>query len=217
MALLTGMALVVMAGAAAEADMVGVDFDVGGGPTQPGYESFPIGVFTGSFQASNVYANAFGAGQDLTVRIANATGTARTRNRNAVTGAFASISDLLHDWVGGGGGFELDLTMPAGSYSLISYWHDADAGLPDDGAEGPVAWDIEGASQTPFHITTGDNPAVEIRTIVVPITSDGSTVDLYFNSGAAKLNGFSIATIPEPATMGLLILGGLALLKRWKS
>lgn len=217
MALLIGVALVSLLSAAAQADMVSVDFDVSGGPTQAGYESFPIAQFTGSFDASETYADAFGAGQDLTVRAANATGTARTRNRNPVTGVFGWMSNLLHDWVGGGGGFELDLTMPAGSYSLTTYWHDADAGLPDDGSEGPVAWAVEGVPQTPFHITIGDSPTVEIRTIVSPITSDGSAVDLYFDGGAAKLNGFNIVVVPEPATLGLLGLGGLAISRRRRS
>jgi len=208
------MAFLVLPGGAAQAAMISVDFDVGGGPTQAGYESFPIGVFGGAFDLSNTYADAFGAGKDLTVRIANASSLARTRNRNPVTGTFASMSDLLHDWVGGGGGFELDLTAPAGTYTLTTYWHDADVGLTDDGSEGPVNWDIEGVPQTSFHITTGDSPTVEVRTIVSSITSDGSAVDLYFDSGAAKLNGFDI--IPEPATLGLLALGGPAILRRRK-
>ena len=72
--------------------IVSVDFDVGGGPTQAGYESFAIGVHTGPFSSTKTVDDAFALGEDLTVRIHNLTGAARTRNRNPVTGVFASIS-----------------------------------------------------------------------------------------------------------------------------
>ncbi len=66
----------------------------------------------------------------------------------------------------------------------------------------------------PYEISIDDPIGVSFSTqITEPISHGGGFVSVFRSAGTGEIQGFGVG-IPEPATMSLLALGGLALLRR---
>jgi len=66
----------------------------------------------------------------------------------------------------------------------------------------------------PYEISIDDPIGISFSTrITEPISHSGGFVTAFKSAGTGEIQGFGVG-IPEPATMGMLALGGLALLRR---
>ncbi len=201
MLLVVGM-VVAMAGTV-QAAMIGVDIDDAISPiTESGFLSLSATSTTGTI-----------GGVDFEIRAS--TGNLEDRDRGATSD---SPSDILRDGVFEGtwtGTLLLDVSgMAAGTYDVQSWHYDGDG----TGSRPDIIFDmffIQNAGETKVASGGWITDALEYQ-----ITTDGSDFSLeYRNTWSlgydTKMNGFTFTpTIPEPATMSLLALGGLGILAR---
>ena len=141
--------------------------------------------------------------------------------------------DLLRDWTGTDGrqyGDPLTLTisgLPAGDYSWLSYHHDTE---DQTGVFDVIVTDALGERTfTGIDISDGRNSGIvnlaDVTKFTTDLTSDGSdialTFSVVFGPDAPTADKFfvmnGIELVPEPATIALLGLGSLALIRRRRS
>lgn len=190
------------------------DFNGGNGPVQADFDSMSYPTANDDFTQSQTFNNIFELGDSVTVDFAGN----RPRNRSAISGTFASQSNLLRDWYGSepgatSAGIDLDLTLPAGKYELTTYHHDVDGG-------GTAQLSITDATGTVNHgsvtETAGASPAT-IGMFSTLIRSDGiNPIELDFTDLSSQfgINGFTLQTVPEPSALLLTLVGMLGLLSR---
>jgi Concanavalin A-like lectin/glucanases superfamily len=145
-------------------------------------------------------ADAFGAGLDGTVSLtAN-----RWKYRSAITGTYASDSDLLHDFGGPVGdpavpptNATLSLTLPVGIYEITLYHHEASRSAPE--SSWLTVTDADGVRpQETVTCSYGTEPAA-IDTYTAFIRSNGSdAITFYYDNteddstSAFPINGLEI-------------------------
>jgi len=173
------------------------------------------------------YADATDTTVDVTMTSA---GNTYTRNyNNTITGAQAGNQNLLEDLVffnsslSGTNFIQVQFDdLKAGSYTYTGYHHfvqaNTDFATTDILLNGVDTGDdvLMANHSSPYLIDT-------LRTSVVnfAVASDNDPVTIRYANPTGTtttfgLNGFELTQIPEPATMSLLALGGLAILRRRK-
>ncbi len=188
------------------------DFNGGNGPTQTDFNAMSHAAMNSSFTQSQTFNEVFEVGDSLTVDFAGD----RTKNRAAISGPFASQSDLLRDWYGSipGDTIDMDLTLSAGQYLLRTYHHDA---LYYSGQATLTITDADGTSAAGTVAgTTGGSPTA-IGMFSTLIRSDGiNPVELDYSALTAQfgINGFTLQVVPEPSALLLALVGMLGLLPR---
>ena len=105
-----------------------------------------------------------------------------------------------------GGGQFLSLTLDSATVSYIPVFSTVYFVFVGSAAT------IDG-QQLPYGLTLGDPVSVSFSTqMMAPITQSGGFVSSFLAAGTGEIQG-----VPEPATLSLLALGGLAMLRRRKS
>ncbi len=214
-----------------------IDFDGDGSKvpqTMPGFTQFnaPDGFqvdgnpdHTNAIQdITETYAD---TGYNVDVRV----NTNRHKVRNPISsgdGTAVAMSDLLLDWTGiadpdtGRGPMDfgtLGLTFDTpGVYSITLYHHETNRSAA---AEADMVLTDANGARASQHLLSGfgNNPATAPTIETYTVLSDGvNEITLVYaqdptnNTYAFPLNGLEI--VPEPATMTMLALGGLAALRR---
>ena len=176
---------------AATGAILNVDFDHSNEITQNNYDGFFAGNQDDETQVID----------NIAVRL-HAPGNFDTRDRGAIGGGAHPVSDLARDFVFRSGGFNLQLgdatnPLPAGNYLLTGYHHDT-AGSVDSGpyvvsdAIATAEARALARSSTEFDAAEGD-----IRTQVVQLRSDGTSVTI--DMQASGLRGMSAFDLEEIA------------------
>ena len=147
-----------------------------------------------------------------------------TRDRGAITGTHASLSNLLRDFgFNGNGAPPLDVSLKhinAGTYTFTGYFHDSDV---DHGTQ-TISYSVDGGGSfavgaSNVTISTTSSPAA-FGSASFNFTANG-TDDVVFRfandgGGVDILNGFDITgpgpvTAPEPSTLMLAVMAVLGL------
>jgi len=185
-----------------------------GHDVQNGFLAFARSASTTSGTQSETFASVLGTSGTVTAKVSAADGSLAWRDRGDLLGG--ELGDVGEDFVFDTNYIDLVLEgLKADWYLMTSYHHDmlhvaSDLDIFVSDARGDDLLVVQGLTQTVAG--TGDPALASFKfladgvnpvTIRFDNTGTGSTI--------ARLNGFSVTpTVPEPATLSLLALGGLA-------
>ncbi len=199
--------------AVSQAQLMQVDFGLTGGTTQTNWTPALAAAGTDNdFGTLSVTEN--GVTMEITAN--------RWKNRNALTGTFAGLSDMLRNY----GGAEVaqtatvSLTMAiAGTYDVVLYHHESSRSA-SQGANLTLT-DANGTQSAEFVSMSFGTAPTSISKTVKTVVSDGinPVIFSYDNSDGDGTHAFAIngiEVIPEPATLGLIAFSGfgIVLLRR---
>lgn len=206
--------------------------DFGGGKTSPtdqdvqtyffGFTEYTANAGGINGPLSRVVDTPVGVGGNVTVSIDSEASLFNVdpRNRGDASG---SLGNLIEDhFKSQSNGMELTLDgLKAGIYELTTWHHDGGGGATGNlidifvtDALGALRQVVDGL------VTTGGLAPSNIASATYTIYSDGiNPITILFDDATASdhetaLNGFQLLVIPEPATMSMLALGGLMLIRR---
>ena len=208
-------ALAVFLSAPAYAAILSIDFGLTGAPTEAGFEPFEVGGTSSNPQRS------YG---DATVTVLGGAVDGRNRGGPDDDGAF-TYGDLLRDLVtqfdhGNTAGAPQDSIRISGLAPNTAYtlqvWS-----LDNQYNDGAAAQWYDSTGAVDVLIGTVDNQTGASpdhnddfsATGLVQSDAQGNVVlGSVFASGSGHVNGFQLSVVPEPASLALLGIGGLALL-----
>lgn len=181
--------------------------------TQPGFVSWDL-------------TNVIGAGGS-TITEQGATfeifGISNNQSRYRATGGGGSENDLLTDFVfnEGAQGRAVGLRisgLPAGLYAMQSWHYDSTSTVID--TENFIQVEVRDPGGSPTILVDKFPFQTAPTTFQLQIDSDGQVKEVIFreddeanpagdagDQNRARLNGFTLVTVPEPASMGLSIIG----------
>src|SRR5688572_1945705 len=182
--------------------------------TQPGFTSYDAGSGAGGATAERSIDI-----DGVTITFFGGIDGSRQRNDDVGGGGGGEYDALLRDFVfndGNGAAVALRLTnLPLGTYDVQSWHYDALAGTPGmtqvEVRNQGVANAVILANEVPF--------SPEPIRYQITVDQEGEVLELVFRdddasttTGRSRLNGFTIETVPEPTTAGVLLVGmaGLA-------
>lgn len=217
-------AIVGLGGMANAAPILLVDFGVSDNPTsgnstndvQSGFFDASVarsgGDATNGDQGNTTGSWVIGA---FTVDITDAPAGPDLEWRDRITGitggSGAPISDLLEDFAFIRANESMIVTI-AGltigtEYQLITWHHDQ-----NNGTAGTAAWNVNGGTSQNATTSSGNNTPTSLT---FNFTATGTTATLTGTLGATglqPLNGFTLEVVPEPASLGVYLMGGLLLM-----
>ncbi len=210
----------------AKATLIDVDYSPGNGPAQSG--AAVLGA------SGDVWNNLSNSGTNVVLNDSTGTPTSATLTWAMNFGALdtggspmdAGTTNLMEDY-GGFNGTTITIAglSPATKYQLVLYGAGDQTGgdqgttftIPQTGGPSLVGLTSETFSGSGDR-RISDGPGVAY-TVLNPL-SDATgkiNINVSYNSShfsTAPVNGFQLATVPEPASMALLAIGGTALLAR---
>ena len=217
----------------ADAAVVGIDYALPEPPVaprlQPGFvdAQHPDAV---SDSVANTVASPFAGGGTLTLTLSNPTGGGNTldfrtppdaANRHQVAGT--SRNELVEDFAAvRQGRMQVTITgLPAGIYNFISYHNETtNTGFGTGSYDARIVGVTQDSATTAILPATTDDASLSTMNFQFAATA-GTPVVIDFISTAPTsgfqpivLNGYEVSDVPEPAVLGVLCLGGVALFGR---